>query len=161
MNNKELIDLTNFKELWDEDGDMDLSKNLIQVFVYLKENKLLQNKKQKYLFLVSKILWSKDTPYRDVRERVGTIRKLKNNWCNNFGKEFTVEQLEELVEINKFDAEDWEVQARKSSTWGAYGAHVRYENERKEYRAVEKLPLEERKKEIERLNSRPNHLVIG
>jgi hypothetical protein len=153
--------ITRFEELYDEDRYMDFSKNLINVFEYLKESNLLQDKKQKYLFWVSKVYGTEHNPYRDAKERVRTIRVLLKYWKWTFGKPFSLKVLEEVKESRGFDAEAFEAQARKNSAWGAYGAYVRQQNEIREYKEAEKLPEKEREKELNRLKNRPNQLVIG
>jgi hypothetical protein len=122
---------------------------------------MFENKKQKYNFFVSKVFGSQNNPFRGSNKRTGTIRKLLNIWQKTFSKPFTFNSILEKEEEVGFDVEAWEAQARKDSAWGAYSAHIRHQDEIEEYRAAEKLPESERKKEIERLNNRTNHLVIG
>ncbi|MDQ5930173.1 MAG: hypothetical protein QG594_1960 [Bacteroidota bacterium] len=158
---KNIIDLTSFKELYDEDGDLLFEDNLTDLFEYLQENNLLKDKKQKYIFWVSKVLGGQDDPYRDARERTGTIRKLSNYWKNTFGKPFSSEFLVKLYEKRESRIEDFVQQGRKEHAWGVYSAHVRHQNEIREYQKADKLPEKEKEKEISRLKNRPNHLVIG
>lgn len=154
-------DITSYGEIWDEDGEWTFEDNLINLFKYLNRNGHVENKNRKYIFYVSKIYGTFGNPYRGVKERTATIRKLLKCWRGTFGEPFSPESLKRVGTKNKFDINLWEVQARKEHAWGSYSAHVRRENERKEYEDANKLPDGEKQKEVHRLKNRANLLVIG
>ena len=157
---KEYIDLCHFGELWDMDGDATFESNLAEAFEFLTKKKLLEDKKKKYLFLVSKISY-KGEIHRYREEAQGTIRKLLNYWRITFGKSFSKNSLKDFSEKKNFEIEMLEKEGERRGAWGAYGAIVRAQNEVKEYAAAERLPSGKKEKELERLKNRTNFLVIG
>lgn len=154
------IDLCSFGELWDEDGDAIFESNLANAFEFLKKGKLLDDKKQKYIFWVSKISY-KGGINRYIVEREGTILKLLNCWRITFKNQFSVESLKEFHEKENFKMEVLERRGQGKVAWGLYSSCVRMENERREYKNAYKLPPGQKEKEIQRLKNRPNLVVIG
>ncbi len=160
---KEIIDLSNFGNIWDEYeyGHLIFESNLCDVFDYLEENNLLNNKKQKYKFCVSKLKFKNNSPERYSVSREGTILKLNNFWKVIFGKTFSVDQIEDYREKESHKWENWEKQVQRRSSWGVYSALVRSSNENIKYNNIQKLPAEEREKELQKLKGITNFLVIG
>jgi hypothetical protein len=157
---EEVINLSEFEELLDEDGFQLFEENLASVFEYLRDKELLHDKKQRYIFLVSKVSGG-DDPFRYLKEREGTIRKLLNYWKGTFREKFSEGKLDEIINGRKFKMEMYEKDAERKSAWGLYGSTMRLQREIADYQKAEKLPPVEKEREMRRLRSRTNNLIIG
>ena len=160
MENSKVINLCSFNEIWDEDGDALFESNLANVFEFFQKEKLFKNFKQKYIFLVSKIFYGREV-YRYSKKRKGTILKLLNYWEITFKEEFSEASLSRFHEKINFRMELYEKEAERKAAWGMYGATIRAQNERREYQQAYKSSIDQREKELKRLNNRPNSLIIG
>ncbi len=162
MKKNKIKDLSEFGDLWDQSGDIPFGENLKRAFCEIENCNLLDNKKNKYTFLVSKAFFPKGrNPYRDSLVKTGTIRTLLNLWQKTFGEKFSKEDLIDFRDQESFRWENYEKEAQRKSAWCGYGAHVRAQNENREYREAEKLPEKEREKKLKELKGRTNHLIIG
>ncbi len=162
MKNNKIKDLSGFGDLWDQNGDIPFKENLKNAFCEIEDCGLLDDKKKKYEFLVSKCFFPKiGDPYRDSFVKKGTIRTLFNLWKKTFSEPFDKEELISFREEKSHYWENYRKEAERKSAWGAYGAYVRSQNEQREYAEAEKLPTEQKEKKIKELKNRTNHLVIG
>ncbi|MEI6022947.1 MAG: hypothetical protein WCQ32_03875 [bacterium] len=157
------IELFHFNEIWDENGDQLFKDNLYQLFDYLEKKKLLNNKKQKYSFYVSKVYYKNrsGSPYREIKIRTGTIRKIYNYWEVTFGHKFSLEKLIQYREKKPFEMEHYEKEARGRVAWAQHSYVVRIHNETKEYEEIQKLPSDKRDLALKNFQNKSNPFIIG
>jgi hypothetical protein len=91
-----VISLKEFGAVWDRDGYMLFEHNLKSIFDFIIEKGLLKDKKQKYVFYISIVVYVNGNisvekiwvPQRRVKESTKTIHSLLIYWKKTFRKSF-------------------------------------------------------------------------
>lgn len=156
---KKIIDMTEFGEIYDEDGDADHLANLGNTL-----HAIMSSKKNIasdiFKVLISKVRYNGEYPQRYTQERNINLKKLKEFWKICRKEEFCEKAYQRYLEENDFEKDSYEKEAQRRGARGLYSQCMYRERSQKDERnfqeKINNLSTEDREKAIKKRNESNN-----
>ncbi len=153
--NKQTIDITEFWEVYDEDGHQDCFDNLTNALHAASSFTKEETKWKLFKVLVSKVGLennNENNPFRYSKERNITLSKLKKRWKRYREEDFCEEAYQKYLKEKWFEFECLEKEGPRRASWWMYTAisrETRMQGEEQKFKEeIRNLHGEKREKAI-------------